>query len=56
MLDTNLLRGGEFDYFHFDFHKECHENSDPMMEFLRNLVLPERMQQMGLFIQRNDIV
>ena len=43
MIDTNLLRGDEYDYYHFDFHKECHENSDPMMEFLKNLILPSHM-------------
>lgn len=56
MLDTNLLRSDEYDYYHFDFHKECHENSEPMMNFLKNLVLPAHMEQIGLFIQRNDIV
>ena len=40
MLDTNLLRNSEIQYYHFDFHAECRENSDPCMEFLKTLVLP----------------
>ena len=56
MLDTNLLRSNEYDYYHFDFHKQCHENSEPMMNYLKNLVLPAHMEQIGLFVQRNDIV
>jgi len=27
-----------------------------MMEFLKNLVLPSHMQQIGLFVQKNEIV
>lgn len=56
MLDTNLLRNNEIDYYHFDFHAECRENSDPCMEFLKGLVLSQHMQQIGIFIQRNDII
>lgn len=56
MLDTNLLRNNEIEYYHFDFHSECGANSDPCMEFLKNLVLPQHMEQMGIFIQKNDIV
>ena len=56
MLDTNLLRNNEIQYYHFDFHAECKENSDPCMEFLKTLVLPQHMENIGLFIQRNDIV
>ena len=56
MMDTNLLRGEEFDYYHFDFHSECSQNSDPMMDYLKSLVLPAHMDKIGLFVQRNDIV
>ena len=56
MSDTNLLRGEEVEYYHFDFHHECSGNSDPMMEFLKNLVLPTHMQNIGLFVSRNDII
>ena len=56
MMDTNLLQNNEYDYFHFDFHAECHHNSDPCMEFLKNLVLPNYLSSIGLFVQRNDIV
>ena len=56
MLDTNLLRNHEIEYYHFDFHSECSSNSEPCMEFLKTLVLPNHMENIGLFIQRNDIV
>ena len=56
MMDTNLLQNNEYDYFHFDFHAECHHNSDTCMEFLKNLVLPDYLGSIGLFVQRNDIV
>ena len=44
MIDTNLLRNSEIEYYHFDFHAECGGNSDPCMEYLRNLVLPQHME------------
>lgn len=50
MMDTNLLRGDEFSYYHFDFHSECSGNSDPMMDYLKSLVLPNHMEKIGLFI------
>ena len=56
MMDTNLLRSDNVHYYHFDFHQECSSNSDPMMEFLKNLVLSSHMQQIGLFVQKNEIV
>ena len=56
MAETNLLGGQEIDYYHFDFHTECKENSDPMLEFLRVRVLPNHMERIGLFVMRNDIV
>ena len=40
MMDTNLLRNNEVEYYHFDFHHECGVNSDPMLDFLRNMILP----------------
>ena len=50
------MQNNEIEYYHFDFHAECSGNSDPCMEFLKNLVLPNHMGDIGLFIQRNDIV
>ena len=50
MMDTNLLRGEEVEYYHFDFHHECSTNSDPMMEYLRTLILPAHMEKIGLFV------
>lgn len=40
MMETNLLGSNDVDYFHFDFHTHCSSNSDPMMNFLRSVVLP----------------
>ena len=56
MMDTNLLSSNEVDYFHFDFHANCRENSDAMMDFLRSAVLPTYMERMGIFVMYNNIV
>ena len=56
MMDTNLLSNNEVDYFHFDFHANCRENSDAMMDFLRSAVLPTHLERMGVFIMYNNIV
>ena len=51
MMDTNVARSGSgIDYYHFDFHGQCHENSDPMLEFLKGVVMPLHMEQIGLFV------
>ena len=36
-------------YFHFDFHSECKENSEPMSNFLKTEILPRFMKEMGIF-------
>ena len=56
MLETGLLRNNEVDYFHYDFHGHCGENSDPMMDYLKSDVLPTHMERIGLFVMSNKIV
>lgn len=56
MTETNLINNNEVDYFHFDFHDLCKENSDPMLDFVVTTLLPEYMNRIGMFVMRNDIV
>ena len=56
MEETELFSKHLVEYYHFDFHSECHENSDPMLDYLKQMILPAHMNQIGMFVQRNDIL
>ena len=53
MKQTNLKQA---QYFYFDFHLECAENSDPMMHMLKSKVYPEQIEPGGIFCEHQYIL
>ena len=53
MTQTNLKQA---QYFYFDFHQECEENSDPMMHMLQTKVFPQQIEPGGIFCEHQYIL
>ena len=43
------IKDKQLTYKYFDFHVECHKNSDPLMELVDNFVFPSNVEQAGIF-------
>ena len=46
----------DVNYYHFDFHHECKESSEPMMNYLKDVVLSQFLEEIKIFHQTNYIV
>ncbi len=46
----------QINYRHFDFHVECHKNSDPMMELVEKFVFPTNIEKSGIFAKTFRVV
>jgi hypothetical protein len=43
-------------YKHFDFHVQCHKNSDPMMDLVEKFVCPTNILKSGIFTKTFRVV
>jgi hypothetical protein len=43
-------------YQHFDFHSECHVNSEPMMDLIEQRIFPEQIEHGGIFYETVRVV
>lgn len=46
----------QVEYYWFDFHKECHENSKPMSQLVDEVIYPHHMENAGFFSATQRVV
>ena len=56
VMDAIDIEKNAVKYYHFDFHSECHLNSNAMMQFCQEDLLARHLGDIGIFVQTNYIV
>jgi len=56
MMQNSGIQNKQVTYKHFDFHVECHKNSEPMMELVENFVFPTNVAQSGIFAKTFRVI
>ena len=50
LIQESGLLNERVNYYHFDFHEECEQNSEPMMDYIKQKLYPNHIKQMGIFM------
>jgi len=56
MISTCGLKDKQLKYKYFDFHVQCHKNSDPLMELVEKFVFPTNIEKSGIFSKTFRVV
>ena len=49
VMNSIELHKHDVSYFHFDFHHECKESSEPMLNYLKEVILSEFLDEIKIF-------